>query len=99
MEASPADVTRRVLHIIHRGLVEARNLALNAENEQIHDLADALEMLPEELARWKEDSREAIRFNLASYQDKYRGRCYDYLKYLDQEPPLPYETERILAGG
>jgi hypothetical protein len=81
------DLTKRVMFILHWGLVEARNLALCEKNQQIHDLADALETLPDELMNWKNDSLEAIRFNLQTYQDKYQGESYDYLKYLGEEKP------------
>ena len=79
------DLESRLLYILHWGLVEARNLALGGRNEQIHDLADALETLPGELQNGKEDSLEAIRFNLQTYEDKYRGQSFEYLKYLDEK--------------
>ncbi len=82
------ELTKRVMYILHWGLVEARNLALCERNLQIHDLADALETLPGELMNWKDDSLESIRFNLRTYQEKYQGESYDYLKYLgDEKPP------------
>lgn len=81
------DLENRVLFILHWGLVEARNLALCGKHQQISDLADALETLPSELHEWKQDSLESIRFNLKTYQEKYRGESYDYLKYLEREDP------------
>jgi len=83
------DVTRRVLHILHWGFVETRNLALGDNQQQIHDLADAMETLPEELKAWREDSLEAIHSNLETYENKYRGRCFEYLKYLHAKQPDP----------
>lgn len=82
------DLARRLLYILHWGLVETRNLAVcEDKQQQVSDLADALETLPGELNDWKQDSLESIRFNLRAYQEKYRGESYDYLKYLDQCPP------------
>jgi hypothetical protein len=85
--ALQTDVARRVLYILHSGLVEARNLAMSGKTQQLFDLADALETLPGELNEWKEDSLESIRFNLRTYQDRYRGQSNDHLKYLDREEP------------
>ena len=81
------DIAKRVLYILHWGLVEARNLALCGKHQQIFDLADALETLPGELQNWKENSLEMIRFNLQTYESKYRGQVYEYLKYLEDEDP------------
>lgn len=81
------EFTKRVMYILHWGLVEARNLALSEKNQQIHDLADALETLPGELINWRHDSLESIQFNLRTYQEKYQGESYDYLRYLGEEKP------------
>jgi hypothetical protein len=64
-----------------------RNLALGAGQEQIADLADALEILPGMVDRWKDDHLEMIRFVLRSYQDKYIGRAYDHLAGLETYDP------------
>ena len=44
------DLQRRLLFILHRGLVDARLLALGGNHAQLFDLADALEPLPGWLA-------------------------------------------------
>jgi len=85
------EIQRRLFFILHRGLIEARNLALTDRRQQIHDLADTLEFLPSELNNWKADSLETIRQSLEAYQQKYRGECYEYSKYLGQdEPPTSF---------
>ena len=83
MNAVAPELADRLLQILHSGLVEARNLALRDHNCQIADLADALETLPTELSNWKEDSLEAIRFNLQTYDEKYRNNSLDFRKYLE----------------
>ena len=88
MASDLANIQRRLFFILHRGLIEARNLALTERRQQIHDLADMLEFLPSELNDWKRDSLETIRESLAAYEQKYSGECYEYLKYLgDEDPP------------
>jgi hypothetical protein len=83
----PPDLARRLLYILHRGLIEVRNLALAAEQEQIADLADALEILPGMIDRWNDDSLTMARFVLETYQRKYPGGGYDHLATLEQYPP------------
>ena len=87
MNAMSHDLTRRLLFILYRGLTEVRNLALGKDNEQISDLADALEILPSLMDRWEDDHLELVRFVLKTYQDKYPGGSFDYLAALDKYPP------------
>lgn len=87
MSAIPDDLARRLLYILHRGLVQARNLALARGDEQIADLADALEILPGMMNCWNEGHLEMVRFVLKTYQDKYPGGSYDYLADLDKYAP------------
>ena len=39
-----------LLRVMHRAFVQARNLALNGECQQVYELADAFELLPELMA-------------------------------------------------
>jgi hypothetical protein len=88
MKTIDEDLGRRLLFILHRGLVQTRNLALAAQNEQIADLADALEILPGLLDRGDENDLETVRFALRNFQDKYPGSAYDFLASLDHNAPL-----------
>jgi hypothetical protein len=83
METLAPELAERLLRILHLGLVEARNLALRDHHPQLSDLADALETLPTEMSDWKDDSLEAIRFNLRTYEEKYRDNSLDLLKHLE----------------
>jgi hypothetical protein len=81
------ELRRRLLFILHRGLVEARLLAQAQKHQQLFDLADALEPLPGYMDGWEGQYLKAIRFNLETYQGKYPGLSFDYLRYLDVDPP------------
>jgi hypothetical protein len=74
----------RVLYILHRGFVEARLLASADRNEQLFDLADAMEPLPGLVNEWSDEHMELIRFNLRNYQEKYGSRAFDYLALLNE---------------
>ncbi len=87
MTQIPPDLAKRLLFILHRGLTEVRNLAGEGQ-EQIAELADALEILPGIIDHWEDNHLERIRFVLRTYEDKYPRRAYDYLAYLEKyEPP------------
>jgi len=81
------ELERRLLLILHRGWVEARLLAQGQKHQQLFDLADALEPVPGYMDRWEEEHLEAIRFNLKTYRQKHPGSSFDYLRYLDVDPP------------
>ena len=88
MTTVQCDLKRRLLYVLHRGLVEARLLALSKKEQQLFDLADALEPLPGYLDNWRDEHLDSIRFNLQTYQHKYAGESFDYLGHLEQyEPP------------
>lgn len=85
MSPSQADLARRLLTILHRGLVQARSLALAADHQQLADLTDALEILPE-LFDDPASQLDLMRSVLTSYQEKYPcGGYYDYLAVLEPE--------------
>jgi hypothetical protein len=77
MNATPHDLRKRLLFILHLGFTEVRSLALASGNEQIADLADAMEILPRYVDGCSEDDLDLIRFVLKTYQDKYHS-SFDY---------------------
>ena len=81
------ELQRRLLFIIHRGLVEARLLAQAKKHEQLFELTDTLEPVPGYMDNWDERHLELIRFNLQKYRDKYPSPSFDYFRYLDVDPP------------
>jgi hypothetical protein len=87
MNQLPNNLDRRLLFILHRGLTDIRNLALGEGNEQIADLADALEILPGIIDHWEDDQLEMVRFVLKTYEDKYPGRSFDYLARVEKYDP------------
>ncbi len=87
MNQLPDKIEDRLLFIIYHGLTEIRNLALASDNEQIADLADALEPLARYVSKCSADDMELIRFVLKGYQTKYPGRPFDYLAHLDVYAP------------
>jgi len=90
MNIPPSDSKKRLLYILHLGFVEVRNLALASGDEQIADLADALELLPRFVEECSADDWEMARFVLRTYQEKHNSR-YDFPARLEQyEPPERY---------
>lgn len=91
MKTMPHDLTNRLLFILHRGLTEIRNLALGAGNQQIADLADALEILPQLALHCTQEDMDLIRFVLQDYQNRYPESVYGHSDYLEQKvPPVDY---------
>jgi hypothetical protein len=62
---------RRLLEVLHLGLVELRLLALAGKGEQVADLADALEIVPRYVEECDAEGVELIRFVLKNYEGKY----------------------------
>ena len=83
MNQRATDITRRLLYILHRGLTQARNLALAGEQKQLADLTDTLEILPGLIDRWQDDDLALVRSVFQTYQNKYRRQGYDYLAHLE----------------
>jgi hypothetical protein len=81
------ELRRRILFILHRGLVEARMLAISGQSTQIADLADALEGLPRYLERGNADHLGSVRFKLQTYASKHPESRFEYLRYLDEHVP------------
>ncbi len=82
---APTVVQARLLRILHRAFVQARNLALKGDCQQLYDLADTFELLPELMARWDETTLGRIRSILAEYESGHSQSGYEYLSLLDGE--------------
>src|SRR5438552_9590304 len=82
---APAAVQSRLLRVLHRAFVQARNLALKGDCQQLYDLADTFELLPELMARWDETTLHWIRGILAEYEAGHPESGYEYLSLLDGE--------------
>jgi hypothetical protein len=82
----PNDLHRRLLFILHRGLVEARLLAQAGKQQQVFDLADALEALPGWMAAWSDDHLDDVRTDLRAYAAKYPD-AFAYLDFIDRYDP------------
>jgi hypothetical protein len=80
---APAAVQTRLLHILHRAFVQARNLAMGGDCRQLCELADTFEVLPELMTHWDETTLEQIRGILAEYQAGHPECGYEYLSLLD----------------
>jgi hypothetical protein len=81
-----SELERRLLFILHRGLVEARLPAQAHDHEQLFDLADALEPIPGYLDRWQDEYLDLIRLQLGSYRTKHPSPSFDYVRHLDIDP-------------
>src|SRR2546423_15694294 len=80
---APPVVLERLLRILHRAFVQARNLALSGECQQLSELADTFEILPELMAQWDETTLDRIRSILAEYDSAHPQSGYEYLSLLD----------------
>jgi hypothetical protein len=85
MATIQADLRKRLSFILHLGFTEVRHLAgIPGFERQIHDLADAMEILPRFLdAEPNDEDMEMIRFVLSNYQSRHPTAKFDYLAYLD----------------
>ena len=85
-----AKIERRLLFVLHRGLVEIRLLTQSGKTQQAHDLADALEPFPGWIAAWKGEYLEAARSNLETYAAKYSD-AFRYIDFIEKyEPPSAF---------
>lgn len=85
----PADMERRLLFILHRGLVEARLLAQAGSCQQLYDLADAIEPIPSWIACWRDEYAQAVRLNLETYAAQHPN-AFRYAEFLDEYEPPPF---------
>jgi hypothetical protein len=84
------DIGLRLLFILHRGFVEVRLLAGAGKNNQVFDLADALELIPGMLKNWHDEDFEQVLLLLKTYQDKYPVGGFDFLARLRDHLPLAF---------
>jgi hypothetical protein len=80
------DTQRRLLFVLHRGLVEARQLSLARKTEQLFELTDALEPIPGCVIEDGATRLDEIRSNLRAYEQRYQGLCFEYTPYLADWP-------------
>jgi hypothetical protein len=90
---APTVIQPKLLRILHRAFVQARNLARKSDGQELYDLVDTFELLPELMARWDETSLDRIRGILAEYESAHPQSGYEYLSLLDEEDPV------FLANG
>ena len=79
---------KKLLYILHRGLIEFRLLAMSPEKAgQIHDLADALENIPNLMIAWNDSFLTGIERELKSYESRYpQGFHYSSILDWDEVP-------------
>jgi hypothetical protein len=82
---APTAVQAGLLRILHRAFVQARNLAVKVDSQQLYDLADTFERLPEMMARWDETALSRIRSILAEYESAHPNSGYEYLSLLAED--------------
>jgi hypothetical protein len=84
---APPNIQAGLLRVLHRALIQARNLALRGECQQLYDLADTFELLPELMAHWDESTLGRIRSILTEYESNHPQSGYEYVSLLDGEDP------------
>jgi hypothetical protein len=85
---APPAVQEKLLRILHRAFVQARNLALAGDCQLLYQLTDTFEVLPELMTRWDEATLEQVRLILADFQARHPQSGYEYLSLLDEEAPV-----------
>src|SRR5262249_33661611 len=94
---APAVVQTGLLRVLHRAFVQARNLALKGDCQQLYDLADTFELLPELMARRDQSTLGRIRSILSEYESNHPQSGYEYLTLLDGDnSPMPPSGFNIL---
>jgi hypothetical protein len=78
-------VQGRLLDILHRAFVQGRNLALKGDCQQMYELMDTFELLPQLMAHWDESTLPRIRGILSEYDAEHPQSGYEYLSLLDGE--------------
>jgi hypothetical protein len=90
---APPVIQPKLLRVLHRAFVQARNLARKGDGQELYDLADTFELLPELMAHWDETTLDRIRSILAEYECSHPQSGYEYLSLLDEDDPA------FLANG
>src|SRR5262245_4821353 len=75
----------KVLLILHRAFVQARNLALAGERESLIELTDTFEVVPDLIARQGAGALEQVGAILAEYQARHPQGGYDYVSILGMD--------------
>jgi hypothetical protein len=89
----PPEIQPGLLRVMHRAFVQARNLALSGNCQQLYELADTFELLPDLMARWDDSTLGRIRAILTEYESKHPQSGYEYLSLID-EGSLPSVVSR-----
>lgn len=76
----PDDIHRRLLLILHEGLVEIRNRV--QDPERVSYLSDLLEVIPVWMVTWKPEYHDLIRGMLQEYEQRYPP-MFNYVRYFD----------------
>jgi len=76
----PDDIHRRLLFILHEGLVEIRNRV--HEPERVHFLSDLLEVIPVWMVTWEPGHHDVIRGMLQNYERRFPP-MFNYVRYFD----------------
>ena len=101
MTANDFDFLRSKLErVVYFAFVDIRNLSRMGAMDQIQDLADVAELIPEYLARQREEDLLAIRGGLEAYAAKYDGMSSRLLQILDMDEAMfndLFPTERLTA--
>jgi hypothetical protein len=79
----PAGLQTRLLRILHRAFVQARNLALAGDSRQLYELADTFEILPELMMHWDDATLDRVRAILAEYEAGHPQCGYEYVSLLE----------------
>src|SRR4051794_37112316 len=82
---APAVIQTRLLRVLHRAFVQARNLALAGNCKQMYELSDTFEIIPELMVHWDETTLGRIRNILAEYESGHPDSGYGYLSLLDRD--------------
>jgi hypothetical protein len=96
---APPVIQTKLLRILHRAFVQARNLAQRGDSQEVYDLADTFELLPELMTQWDETTLDRIRGLLAEYESNHPQCGYEYLSLLDgDDTPFQANGFNVVAG-
>jgi hypothetical protein len=96
---APTAIQGRLLQVLHRAFVQARNLALSGDSRQLYDLADTFELLPQLMARWDDTTLGRIRNILAEYESAHPQCGYEYLSLLAGDDSALQAADFTMSAG
>jgi hypothetical protein len=82
---NPAVLQRKVHYILHRALVQIRQLARSRDHDHIADLADTMEVVPSLLDQEEANGLAVLLEVLGQYQARHPGTAFDYLSILQMD--------------